>query len=214
LTKGQHTVSFALTEGEGRFVEFTLLKAEAVPSLIMNGEDMDQVYAYSDGPWALSGSALTVSGNAPTGKRLFGDKNWGDYTVTAEITLRNGNNCGLLVRATDPGSPAFLDVPPTASEAKTGTDWVQGYYIGLSGDAVFIGKQSYGYAEVARAEGSFRYGAKYTLEVECEGATLRVFINGVLYLEYTDPTPYLQGMVGLRTFSCSAQFHRLKVSAE
>ena len=81
----------------------------------------------------------------------------------------------------------------------TATDWVMGYFVGLSSDGVIIGKQGYSYCGVAHAAGDFRPNTAYTLRVECEGATLRVFVDGKLYLEYTDPEPFMQGMVGVRT---------------
>ena len=49
----------------------------------------------------------------------------------------------------------------------------------------------------------------YTLKVVCEGARLRVYVDGTLYLDYTDPEPYMQGMVGIRTHNCPAVFEGL-----
>ncbi|MBP3572197.1 MAG: hypothetical protein J6M42_09590 [Clostridia bacterium] len=49
--------------------------------------------------------------------------------------------------------------------------------------------------------------------MECEGATLRVFVDGKLYLEYTDPEPFMQGMAGVRTHNCGADFDGLTVKA-
>ena len=94
----------------------------------------------------------------------------------------------------------------------TATDWVMGYFVGLSSDGVIIGKQGYSYCGVAHAAGDFRPNTAYTLRVECEGATLRVFVDGKLYLEYTDPEPFMQGMVGVRTHNCGADFDNLAVS--
>ena len=76
---------------------------------------------------------------------------------------------------------------------------------------MIIGKQSYGYREVARADGQFLQGTTYQLKAVCEGARIRVYVNGTLYLDYTDPEPYMQGMVGVRTHNCPAVFEGLSV---
>ena len=49
------------------------------------------------------------------------------------------------------------------------------------------------------------------LRVECEGATIRVFVGSELLIEYTDPQPFMQGMIGVRTCVCAAQFDELRV---
>lgn len=43
------------------------------------------------------------------------------------------------------------------------------------------------------------------------GAPLRVLVDGELCLEYTDPRPFLQGMIGVRTHQCAAAFENLTV---
>jgi hypothetical protein len=77
---------------------------------------------------------------------------------------------------------------------------------------VIIGKQSYGYREVARSDGAFPSGKSYRLKVVCVGARISVYVDGTLYLDYTDPEPYIQGIVGLRTHACSVAFDDLVVT--
>ena len=72
-----------------------------------------------------------------------------------------------------------------------------------------LGKQHYGYTELASAKGRFAEGEKYLLRAECVGNTIRVYVDGVLYLTYTDPDPYMQGMVGVRVHQCAASFDEL-----
>ena len=88
---------------------------------------------------------------------------------------------------------------------------MQGYFVGLMGDCVVIGKQSYSYRELARADATFRTGKTYVLKVICTGARLQVYVDGVLYLDYTDPEPYMQGMVGVRTHNCALTFDALQI---
>jgi hypothetical protein len=100
---------------------------------------------------------------------------------------------------------------PSAEDARNGTDWVIGYFIGLTADGVILGKQSYGYREVARADGRFQADKTYRLKAVCEGARIRVYVDDVLYLDFTDPNPYMQGMVGVRTHNCIVKFDDLSV---
>jgi hypothetical protein len=48
--------------------------------------------------------------------------------------------------------------------------------------------------------------------VVCEGARILVYVNGTLYLDYTDPEPFMQGMAGVRAHNCPAVFEGLKIS--
>lgn len=205
LTKGAHilTLSFKSTASVEKL---TLLKAASVEEIDLN----DPVH--TDGSWSLSGEVLTLDGGSPYGKRLYGSPNMGDYTVEAKVTPKAVPNCGLLVRVTAPGSPNFMDREPNAEDTRTGTDWVKGYFVGLSANGLVIGKQNYGYREVARAKGQFLPQKAYDLKVVCDGPRIRVYVNGTLYLDYTDPEPYMQGMVGVRAHNCPAVFEGLKIS--
>ena len=68
------------------------------------------------------------------------------------------------------------------------------------------------YTELAHATGQFRPGRSYGLRVECEGARIRVLVDGILYIDYTDPEPFMQGMVGIRSHDCKALYEDLTVT--
>jgi len=96
---------------------------------------------------------------------------------------------------------------------KAGTDWVQSYFVGLSGDSVVLGKQNYSWKQLKSASGTFSENETYTLKVECNGANIKVYVDGELKIDYTDvDDPWIQGMVGLRCHTASAQFDNLKVT--
>ena len=206
ITEGQHIVSFKLTSGNADFLDFTLLKNQPVIPLTLDFSTNVDGHIYSDGNWALRNGRLTLTETRASGKRLYGNKNWGDYTVEVSVTPLETPNCGLLVRATNPGAPNFMNNAPTMDEAATGTDWVEGYFVGLTEDAVILGKQSYGYKELSQKSGRFEAQKTYRLKVICQGARLHVYVNGELYIDYTDETPFLQGMVGIRCCHSSAAF--------
>ena len=205
LTKGPHILSVSF-KGSASVEKLTLLKAASVEKIDLNAPE------HTDGNWSLLGETLTLAGGSPYGKRLYGSPNMGDYTVEVNVTPKAIPNCGLMVRVTAPGSPNFMDRAPDDEDARTATDWVKGYFVGLSADGLIIGKQNYGYREVARAEGRFQPQRAYDLKVVCEGARILVYVNGALYLDYTDPEPFTQGMVGVRTHNCPAVFEGLKIS--
>ena len=210
LTEGQHLLSLKWN-GSVSVERLCMLKAAAFEEISRDYENGRDDHRYSDGAWQIKDGALSMSSDTAFGKRLYGSPNMGDYTAEVKITPQSSPNCGLLVRATNPGSPNFLGTVATDADARAATDWVMGYFIGLSSDGVIIGKQSYSYREVARAQGSFLADETYTLKVECRGATIRVFVNEMLYITYTDPEPFMQGMVGVRTHDCTAVFDDLTV---
>ena len=205
--KGQHALSYRIAEGEVQLVQSTVLWSADVPDKTWSFDAEDGMYMYSDGNWMVDGHLCVSSPGCA--KRLYGSENWGDYAVEVTLTPTSGINCGLLVRTTNPGAPNFAHVPATGADAAGGTDWLQGYFVGLTPSGVILGKQNYGYEKLAGAQGSFAVGQSYTLRAECSGATIRVFVNGELMLEYTDPEPFLQGMVGVRTCVCAAEFDEL-----
>ena len=212
LSKGQHVISFQAKEGSALLEYLLMRQADAVTPLSVTFDTDAQDPVWSDGGWEVRSGALTLTGNNAFGQALYGSPNWGDYEVEVSVTPRgSAPNCGLLVRATNPGVPTFLGSHPSREDAATATDWVQGYFVGLTGDGVILGKQSYGYRELARADGKFRANQTYRLKVVCSGARIRVYVDNELYIDFTDPRPYLQGMVGVRTHDCPVYFDDLTV---
>ena len=211
MTEGQHVVSCTLTSGNASFLDFTLLKHQPVPRLTVDFSTEADGHTYSDGPWNIGDGRLTLADARASGKRLYGHKNWGDYDVEVSVTPMGDPNCGLLVRATNPGAPNFMNSAPTIADAAAGTDWLEGYFVGLSEDAVILGKQSYSFRELSRKDGRFESGKTYRLRVHCRGARLLVYVDGELYIDYTDDAPFLQGMVGVRCCGSSAVFDDVKV---
>jgi GH43 family beta-xylosidase len=211
LTSGQHTLSLRVAEGSLCIESLRMLKAVSAPEIQLDFNQNNDHPCHVDGAWKITDGHLSISGPQVCGKRLYGTPNMGDYEVEVTVTPKTAPNCGLLVRATNPGSPNFLNTDPTADDARAATDWVEGYFVGLAAEGVIIGKQSYGYSQVAFAEGEFKAGSSYKLKVVCEGARILVYVDGKLYVDFTDPDPYMQGMVGVRTHNCSATFDDLSV---
>ncbi len=209
MEKGQHVLSYRVVEGEIWLMQSTALCSVETPEKAWTFDAEDNMFMYTDGTWTLDGSLRTTM--PICAKRLYGNENWGDYAVSATVKPRQGINCGLLVRVTNPGAPNFAHVGATNADAASGTDWLQGYFVGLTADGVILGKQNYNYTELARKDGRFAEGTIYELRVECCGANIRVYVDGALCIDYTDPSPFMQGMIGVRTHQCVAEFDHLRV---
>ncbi len=212
LDQGQRTFSVKVTSGSAAFVEFTLLKGEEAEEVSIDFSGEDDGTVYSDGAWSIEDGILNMAGNPSTGKRLYGNANWGDYIVEADVTPRSNINCGLLVRVTSPGAPNFQNNEPTDNDANGGTDWLKGYFVGITDSGVILGRQNYGYKTLAEKQGNFKRGVTYHLMAVCEGASIRVYVDDELYIEYTDNDPYIQGMAGVRSHQGRASFDNFKIS--
>ena len=217
LKKGQHTISFKIVDGAASFVRFNLLKADDVETLDVNYTSDADGNQYTDGSWTLTYGMLTIKGNPSSGKRLYGDRNWGDYSVEVDVLPQSDVNAGLIVRATDPGStvltPTYSTNSATDADAEASIDWVQGYYVGLAQDGVILAKLSYGYSQLKKVSGKFSINNTYHLKVVCEGANIKVYVDGQLCIDYTDPNPFIQGMAGIRSHKANTAFDNFKITA-
>lgn len=202
LAEGLCTVSLCL-RGDAELLSLTFHKAEATP---------EKAYtfgtgAYRDGTWTLADGALVLKSDF--GKFTVGSENWGDYTAEAEITPTSDNiNVGLCVRVSNPAT-----VEKSNKSLAGGTDFLQGYFIGLSERSVVLGKHNYNWKELCRAPYSIQKDQTYTVKVTVMGNVLTVCINGEPVLEYTDTdAPFLHGMVGFRAHASTMRAGSLKVS--
>ena len=214
VSAGQHVLTLEMREGTVRVESLTMRKATPVTPLSLEFTKDTGGPVHSVGEWEIADGALALTGENAFGKVLYGSPNWGDYTAEVTVTPQASPNCGLLVRVTNPGAPTFLNAWPSAEDAAVATDWVMGYFIGITPSTVFIGKQSYSYTEVARADGRFPAKKSYRLKAVCEGGRIRVYVDGELYLDYTDPHPFMQGMAGVRCHNSPTAFDDFAVKAD
>ncbi|MBP3334324.1 MAG: family 43 glycosylhydrolase [Clostridia bacterium] len=213
LPEGKHSLSVEVVSGGAEIRQYNILLSAEVEETLIDFSSSRDGNVYSDGSWSVSGGTISLGGNTKIGKRLYGNENWSDYTVEVEVTPTNGVNAGLLVRAINPGNPVLLNNSITDSNLRAGTDWVQGYFVGISANAVVLGKQNYGWKQLKTANGEFSVNETYTIKVECVGANIKVYVDGELKIDYTDADePWIQGMVGLRCHAAAAKFDNLKVT--
>ncbi len=213
LPEGKHTLSVEVVSGSADIRQYTVLLSAEVEETLIDFSSTRDGNVFSDGSWSISGGTISLGGNTKIGRRVYGNENWSDYTVEVEVTPTDGINAGLLVRATNPGNPVLLNNSITDSDLRAATDWVQGYFVGLSANSVVLGKHNYSWKQLKTANGKFAVNETYTLKVECNGANLKIYVNGDLMIDYTDvDDPWIQGMVGLRCHAAAAKFDNLKVT--
>lgn len=97
-------------------------------------------------------------------------------------------------------------------DALDGTDWLFGYFVGLSEGRVVLGKQYYAYTGLASASAPVKSGQTYELKAVCRGAKIEVYLDGELLISYTDPNPFIQGSAGIRTCDSRASFEAFSIS--
>lgn len=196
LSSGMKAITFVCTSGSAEIGSFGFLENVAVTAINENFSK-NTAPTFADGDWTIQGGQLKLDG---TGKRLYGKRNWGDYTAEADITITGATNFGMLIRATNPSTGGNNSNPDSVA----GTDFVQGYFIGIDNGNVVLGKQNYGWKSLKTASFTAKVGQTYRMKVEAVGATIKVWIDGNLLIEYTDAEPFMQGMVGFRGLKSGA----------
>lgn len=202
LASGIGTVSLC-PDKNAELLNLSFHKAEATP---------EKAYtlgsgAYRDGTWILADGALVLKSDF--GKFMVGSEDWGDYTAEAEITPTSDNiNVGLCVRVSNPAT-----VEKSNNSLAGGTDFLQGYFIGLSKNSIVLGKHNYDWKELARAPFTIQKDQTYKITVVAKQNTLQISINGELVLEYEDTdAPFLHGMIGFRAHKATLRVNSLKIS--
>ncbi|NQU24114.1 MAG: DUF1080 domain-containing protein [Candidatus Nealsonbacteria bacterium] len=148
----------------------------------------------------------------PGMKMIAGDAKWTDYVLEAVVMLRDeGGNAGLLVRVNNPGP---------------GNDELQGYYIGLDTEKLYLGKmqnnwQPLAQFDLAKLDCKVVPGVWNQIRVSVEGPRIRVWLNRMhptadkargLRIDHTDKqAPILSGNVGVRTHNVRAWYDNVVV---
>jgi hypothetical protein len=140
----------------------------------------------------LEGSNYVLSGSGPdTFATLESGSNWTDYSLKTKIMLIDGG-ANVYYRVSDNGR----------------------YFIALDEGGLQLRKESaWGTIFDLTSEGvPLRPNTWYDLEIAGEQGNIRVCVNDVLRLEYTDDDPLLQGTIGFSTWPHSRyQFDDVQV---
>jgi regulation of enolase protein 1 (concanavalin A-like superfamily) len=204
LDSGLGTVTLRVREGNARLLDFSFHKSVAVSKQTWNFESFKDVY-YKDGSWKNEGGSLVLNGEF--GKYMVGSENWGNYTVESDITVTSQTiNAGLCVRVSNPSTHSENNI-------SKGSDYLQGYFIGLGDNSVFLGKHNYDWKMLKQMPFAVQSGQTYHLKVDVEENVIRISVDGTLLITYEDTdAPFLHGMVGYRAHACSMKADNLTVS--
>ncbi len=204
LSSGPSAVTFKIVSGEIHVFEYEFQLYDDASSVTYDYSKSDKC-SYYDGTWKVSGGVLTPTGYA---KRLYGERTWADYTVEADIVAGSNTNCGILVRARNASNGGANDSP------KAGIYFVQGYLLKLERTAVQLDKVNYVKdTKLSRKTITpLETGKSVNIKINVEGATIKVYVNDSLTIEYTDyDNPYMTGMAGFWSADSNCTFDLFNV---
>ena len=148
-----------------------------------------------------------TAGGTGGNKSITGSTGWTNYDVAGDVRLDSigaNGNAGFLVRATDPTS---------------GTDDVDGYYVGVTSSNLVIGKESYGWTQLASTPitGGLAAGQWYHLTIGVTGCEVTVqgepagSTANPAYLAVNDCS-FASGAVGVRDYSATASWRNISIT--
>ena len=146
---------------------------------------------YSEREWGVDNGSFTASS---VGKFLYGNREWDNYSVKAVFEPSGDSlTAHMLLRVTNES----LSPKHTINQCRK---YYIGYYVEVvnkgSYEYVALFKQNYGETELVRCDIAIPDGTSVEITAEVIDELIRVYLNGELVLEYSDPEPYLKGAVG------------------
>lgn len=207
LTAGHQTLKIEAVQGEFELYEIQFRDGNNTSTTVTDTFDssFSKNWNYTDGPWSVVSGQASINGY---GKRALGKTGWTDYTIDCDVTYKDGMNAGLIFRVNNPSQGG------QNNDSRLGTDFFQGYYVGIGVDRITLGKHSYSWTSLATSPGSFYQNRKYHIRVVAEGANIKVYVDDmeIPRIDYTDPSPFISGKVGFRSYNTHALFDNLMVT--
>lgn len=162
---------------------------------------------YKDGNWKLEQDSISLISGDSTGKLLFGNYHWNNYSYEATVKFTTTKvNGGLLVRASNPSLGGAND------SVSGGYVFYQGYYLVIARNSLRLVKINYGTKDVAKVACDIKPKTAYDFRIDVVGAEILVYLDGELVIDYTDPEPFIQGAVGLSGSETKMQVTDIKVT--
>ena len=206
LPAGHQTLKIETVSGNVNLYEMRFAKADgSLTTLTDNftGSSFNSNWNYAEGSWSISSGEAVINGY---GKRTMGTRGLTDYTVSVDLTFVSTFNAGIIVRVNNSA------LGGAGADLSAGANFLQGYYVGLLNNGVQLAKLNYNSTELARTTGeSFAFDTKYNLKVEVQGSTIRVYVDNVLKIDYTDTDPIFSGKAGLRAVNCNVKFDNFSI---
>ncbi|MDR1336921.1 MAG: family 43 glycosylhydrolase [Tannerella sp.] len=206
LPAGYQTLTLESIDGAAIFYEMRFEASDTADATLTDAftTAYSSAWNYTDGTWSIASGEADISGH---GKRTMGSTGWTDCTVETDVTYFNNFNGGLIFRVNNPA------LGGAGNDAAAGTDFLQGYFVSLAADGVVLGKHNYGWAQLAKGDGTYVTNQKYTLKVEVRGDNIKVYVDGseTPAINYTDPRPFVCGKAGYRVCDAHVRFDNFRV---
>lgn len=207
LAAGNQTLKIEAVEGEFELYEMQFRDGNSTSITVTDTFDgsFSKNWNYTDGSWSIISGQASIDGY---GKRVLGNVGWTDYTIDCDVTYENGMNAGLIFRVNNPSQGG------ENNDSRLGTDFLQGYFVGIGTDKITLGKHNYNWKSLATSPGSFTLNKKYHIRVVVEGANIKVYVDNMTTpkIDYTDPSPFISGKVGFRSHNTNVLFDNLVVA--
>ncbi|MBD8467349.1 MULTISPECIES: hypothetical protein [Plantibacter] len=154
------------------------------------------------GTWSTASNVLSESKGGY--KAVTGSTAWKDYTLQGDVRIATASgNAGFLIRVTDPTE---------------GTDTARGYFIGVNGSALVIGRQNYNWTQLGSTPlaGGLATNTWYHLSVAIDGCDITVqgrpagSSAPTTNLSVSDCT-FSHGAIGVRSFGTAAGWRYITV---
>ena len=217
LTAGKHVITVYVESGSLEISEYNMLYSAEVEEIKIGYESTkEDTFTYRDGTcWSVDGGKLNVS--AAVGKRLYGDFTWGDYTMEFDAKPKGSKiNFGVLLHVQNPGESTLVQgnmtTSTTADGAREGARWMEGYFVEFTATTITIYKSNFvKQAAKYEAECRLKKDTEYHVKIVCEGANIKIFVDDELKLDWTDPTPYTNGMAGFKANNATFEIDNLVI---
>ena len=201
-------VSLIVKSGTLDLYSLEIAKLVDIFDPIVEQSKMD--FQWLDGSFTENYDKISTTDSTVWSTASYGSEYWGDYKTSADVTLKNGSDAGILVR---------LKYATDASDAKNGIggcnsgDYHHGYYAFISPTGVSLGKQMFDWKQLASAPRTLSRNKVYNLSVIANGSNIKVYLDNELVIDHTDTNnPIMEGKVGMRCHMATADFQNFSVT--
>ena len=196
LLEGYGVITFKITEGSADIFNYKFITSTYVTESV----DFDLAAPiYAEGEWYVDNNKFTTDKPA---KYLYGDREWANYSVSAVFESKaNTLDAHMIFRVTNES----LSPKHSLNECRK---YYLGYYVRLfnDGENSYIGlyKQNYSDTELSRFDIELPFNTPIEVSADVVDENIKVYLNGELVIEYSDPNPWMKGAVGFANIMSAA----------
>ena len=154
------------------------------------------------GEWKIEKDAYAETSGAEYAKTMFGDENWGDYTLEVDVTLVknvNVNAAGVLIRADTDGDNGMRFWIRTDQHKCQFSRWRENQFEHI----------------VTPLPVDPEVGGTYRLKVVAEGQNYQCFVDDELLFEGDDDAKFRDsGRIGFITHTANVHYDNLSIDGD